>query len=438
MGNNERTALEAFLEDHPVVDIVRLHWVDYSGVFHTRFIPKQRALNLAKGEDAYSLAQNCLITPISTAPDCFAAGPERWEAHPDWTSLRLCGSDPRHATVMCFLDQVGSLYRFSFCPRALLQNALKADENWEPGSLLVGFEIEFVLLGPDDALYKPVDRVAGPYRTAGLRAGTMKIVEEVLDALNLSNIPYHHFHTEVSDQLEIAIAPLPPMQAIDALYLTQETIHTIFIRHEIKVSMAPRPVFNGPQNGRHMHLSLSNGDPVRAERFLAGILARMRPLCAFGMANVDSYARVVPDGAGLFIGWGTENRDLPIRKIGETHWEFRFVDATSNAYLFLAGLLQAGAGGNRESRRLDFKDCNVFVEPLSAVQREVYGIRDTMPKSLGDTLAALKYSEELCYDLFSWMGWGCVKKYVSVKEKEIEVFGKMTDEERRKKFLEYF
>ncbi|KAI0096583.1 glutamine synthetase [Nemania sp. FL0031] len=435
---NSKSTLRDFFEKHPVVDIVRLHWVDYSGVLRTRFIPKQRALKLSEDGDSYSLAQNCMIIPISTAPDCFAAGPERWRAQPDWESLRPCGFNPRHAIVLCFLDKVESPKRFSFCPRTLLQHALDVHEKSKAGSLLVGFEIEFVLLGPDDELYKPVDRVTGFSRAAGLRSKTMTILDQVLDALALSRIPIHHFHTEVADQIEIAIAPLPPMEAIDALYLTQETIHTIFIQHGIKVSMAPRPVKGGPQNGCHMHLSLSDGDVVLAEHFIAGILDKMLSLCALGMANVDSYARVVPDGAGLLIGWGTENRDLPIRKVGERHWEFRVVDATSNAYLFLTALLHSGAKGIREMQPLNFKDCNEFIEPIPSTSIEKYtgkyGIVDEMPKSLRATLAALKSDG----DLADWIGSDSLRQYVSIKEKEIETFGNMDLDVRRKRFLEYF
>ncbi|KAI0871946.1 glutamine synthetase [Hypoxylon argillaceum] len=183
--------------------------------------------------------------------------------------------------------------------------------------------------------------------------------KEVLDALAMSEIPVRHFHTEVSGQLK---------------------------------------------NGCHMHLSLSGGDIGLAEPFLAGILAKIRPLCALGMANVESYARVIHDGAGLFIGWGTDNRDLPVRKVGERHWEFRIVDATSNAYLFLAALLKE------------------------------YGIIDAMPNSLGDTLEALKSDA----DFADWLGQDCLQQYVSGKEEEIGRFGIMDEEERRRKFVEYF
>jgi glutamine synthetase len=182
-----------------------------------------------------------------------------------------------------------------------------------------------------------------------------------------------------------------------------------------------------------MHLSLSRGDTRLSESFLAGIMAKMRPLCAFGMANFDSYVRVCPDAVGLFVGWGTENRDLPVRKVSERHWEFRFLDSTANPYLFLAALLFAGTEGIREQTPLELKDCNIFV-PRAPDERAKYKIVDDMPKSLRETVIALKSDG----DFADWFGREMLQQYVSIKGSEVDGFTDMTEEDRRKKFLDYF
>ena len=41
-------------------------------------------------------------------------------------------------------------------------------------------------------------------------------------------------------------------------------------------------------------------------------------------------------------------------------------------------------------------------------------------------------------DMESWVGRELLAQYLAVKEKEAETFGKMTDEERRQKFLNFF
>lgn len=79
-------------------------------------------------------------------------------------------------------------------------------------------------------------------------------------------------------------------------------------------------------------MSVNQLAPTYTDKFLAGILKHMGALCSFGMANFDGYVRTVKDAAGAWIGFGTENRDFPVRKISDQHWEFRMMDSTSNSY----------------------------------------------------------------------------------------------------------
>lgn len=268
---------------------------------------------------------------------------------------------------MSFVDQKDAETRLDKCPRMLLVQALeRLDKEWGI-KVLVGFEIKFVLLDGDglNDVIKPLDRLNRYSRTAGLRAETLDLVEEIINALEQSSISIHHFHAEVQDQLEIALTPDPALQAVDSLVLAQETIQAICVRRNLKATMTPKLTLTGPSNGLHLHLSLVNVnvEHVSADHFIAGVLDHMGSLCAFGMANYDGYARSVGDAAGAWIGFGTDNRDLPVRKISDWHWEFRMMDGTAK-------------------------------------------------------------------DLLEW--------YISVKEKEVEVFRKMTDEQRRLRFLEYF
>lgn len=226
------------------------------------------------------------------------------------------------------------------------------------------------------------------------------------------------------------------MKAIDALMIAQETIRIICIRRNLRASMTPKPVFTGPQNGCHVHLSL-NPAP-KAASFLAGILEKLKALCAFGMPNYDSYYRVVGEGSGMWVGWGTENRDLPIRQISSNHWEFRFVDATANMYLFIAGILSAGMDGIHRRRQLTIIDCPVLPSEHSMKEATRLlgecGITETMPLKL-ETSSELAEKD---IDMRDWFGEELLAQYVKVKSKEIEYFSKMSEEERRQKFLTYF
>ncbi|KJK83616.1 hypothetical protein H634G_00849 [Metarhizium anisopliae BRIP 53293] len=256
------------------------------------------------------------------------------------------------------------------------------------------------------------------------------------NALEQSSISIHHFHAEVQDQLEIALTPEPALQAVDSLVLAQETIRAICVRRNLKATMTPKPTLAGPSNGLHLHLSLVNVnvERVSADHFIAGVLDHMGSLCAFGMANYDGYARSVGDAAGAWIGFGTDNRDLPVRKISDWHWEFRMMDGTANPYLFAAAVLLAALDGLAKKTELVWKDCKLFPHLMNEKMRVEYGINNSMPVTFKEALDCLK--EDAVVN--AWIAKDLLEWYISVKEKEVEVFGKMTDEQRRLRFLEYF
>ncbi|KAF2106254.1 protein fluG [Lophiotrema nucula] len=415
------------------VDYFRFQWVDHSGVAHAKVIPKTHCLSLAASDGTLSIAQNCLIVPIATAPECYPAGPERWTLHPDWNSLRVCGFRPNHALVMCFLNRAEPHcgVEFGRCPRMALQRAL--DAFGDKAQILLGYEIEFVLLNEESELVKPLDRVTGYANMAGLRGVGMLIMEDICTALDRSGILVHDFQTEVPDHLEITLQPMSPMQAIDSPILAQEAIRTLAISHNVKASLAPRPVFNGPQSGLHAHFSL-NPSPENINFFLQGLLENIKSLCAFGMPHVDSYLRVVDDGAGCFIEWGTENRDMPIRRVTDDHWELRISDATANQYLFMAAVISAGIEGMEIGAQLRYKDCMEFQENLTKEKLATLGMSEEMPKCLEETILAAKHSKVL----LRRMGEELLAEYVKVKEKEVEKFRGVPDNDRRKKYLAIF
>ncbi|VUC23859.1 unnamed protein product [Clonostachys rosea] len=415
-------------------EYVRLHWVDYSGVLRTRFISVGQCIQMAQGTEKYHLAQNSLITPISTAPKEFSPSDhhETWELLPDWPTLRPCGSKGNHATVMCYIDDKGR--SFQKCPRTLLEGVIDKIACTYEAVFLLKFRIEFMLLDGSAEVHKPMDRLNGYSRTAGLRTDILEIMDEIHQALRTSNIRIDEFHIGLADQVELSLAPQAPLEAIDSLVLAQETIRTVCTRHNIRATMAPKPLLNGPFNGLYLHLSAENSRSNQPANLLAGILGSMGSLCAFGMANFDSYVRAVNGCAGEWIGFGTGNRDLPVRQVSIEHWEFRMLDSTANPYLFAYALLMAGQYGVVNGMQLEWKDCSSFPSLLDICQRADYGLTSRMPSSLQEALDHLREDSVMQFILpHSFLEW-----YISLKKKEVEEFAKMTDEQRRLRFLEYF
>jgi len=434
--SSDKERLEEFLQTNKSIKYIRLQWIDYSGVLRARFVPIARCLRIASGSETACLAQNSMIIPISTAPRIFSLSDhhETWFLRPDWSSLRRCGFKAGHAAAMSFVDQKDAETRFDKCPRMLLVQALERLEREWGAKVLIGFEIEFVLLDGSDNVIKPMDRLNGYSRTAGLRAETLDLVEEIVDALEQSSINIHHYHAELRDQLEIALAPEPALEAVDSLVLAQEAIRAICIRRNLKATMAPKPILAGLSSGLHLHLSLDKLERASAENFLAGVLDHMGSLCAFGMANYDGYVRSVSDATGAWIGFGTDNRDLPVRKIGGLHWEFRMMDSTANPYLFTAAVVLAALDGLGKKTELVWKDCKFFPDLMDERKRAEYGIDKSMPVTFEEALDCLKRDAAVK----TWIAEDLLKWYISVKNKEVEEFRKMTDAQRRSRFLEYF
>ncbi|KAL9098911.1 MAG: hypothetical protein Q9163_005513 [Psora crenata] len=434
--SSDKEKLEEFLHMNKSIKYIRLQWIDYSGVLRARFVPIARCLRIASGSETTCLAQNSMIIPISTAPRLFPISDyhEIWILRPDWSSLRRCGFKSGHAAAMSFVDQKDAKIRFDKCPRMLLVKALERLENEWEAKVVLGFEIEFVLMDMLNNVIKPIDRLNGYSRTAGLRAGTLDLVEEIVDALEQSSINIHHFHAEVQDQLEIALTPEPALQAVDSLVLAQEAIRAICVRRNLKATMTPKPILFGPSSGLHLHLSLNKLGRASADNFLAGVLNHMGSLCAFGMANYDGYVRSTSDATGVWIGFGTDNRDLPVRKIGDQHWEFRMMDSTANPYLFAAAVLLAALDGLGKKTKLVWKDCKFFPHLMDERSRVEFGMDKSMPVTFKEALDCLKSDAAVK----TWIAEDLLKWFISVKDKEVEEFGKMTDEQRRLRFLEYF
>jgi glutamine synthetase len=70
------------------------------------------------------------------------------------------------------------------------------------------------------------------------------IVEEVYDVLTDAGIEVQQFHAESAPgQYEIITGPLPPMEAVDALVFTRDTIYNIATKHGVKATLLPK-VYN--------------------------------------------------------------------------------------------------------------------------------------------------------------------------------------------------
>ncbi|KAJ5940362.1 hypothetical protein N7516_000530 [Penicillium verrucosum] len=110
------------------------------------------------------------------------------------------------------------------------------------------------------------------------------------------------------------------------------------------------------------------------------------------------------------------------------------MDGTANPYLFVAAILLAALDGLSKKTELVWKDCKIFPDLLDEKMRVEYGMDKSMPVTFKEALDYLKNDA----DMRTWIGKDLLKWFISVKDKEVEEFAKMDDEQRRLCFLEYF
>jgi glutamine synthetase len=435
MDNSSSQPLHAFLIKHPGVEFIRMQWADLSGVLRTHFIPKHFALQLASEGKYICTAVTGMLFPVSPLNIASTPPTGSIELRPDWSSLRLCGFAPKHGSVMCATCMPTAYNPFKLCPRTLLASLLSQCEKKQGLKFLMGFEVEFVLLDTSLNLHPPpsLSSISG-WSMSVLDGDTLESLEEITRILEEANILVQGVHTEGPFQLEIATGPMSPMEAIDALMYTHETIRAVFARRSIRATMSPNASYSAPKSGAHTHISLNR--PELEESFLAGMLAHLRSISTFGMPSYDSYSRVKDflNGAGTWVSWGCQHRDVPIRKIEKAHWEIRCVDATANFYMVAYLLLAAGLEGVEKDMRLEMKGLDDYPTNIGVVKLGELGVVTPFPESLAEACDLLRSDSSI----ERLLGAETKEFFLSVKQVDIEGMKNMFADERMVLFAKTF
>ncbi|TVY48103.1 Protein fluG [Lachnellula occidentalis] len=426
--------LETFLDSNPSVEYIRFQWMDYSGLLGARVATKSFALSLRRTDSSITTPSPLLTAMIidnSLLFEDIEVGQD--ELFADWSSLKVCHYAPKHAMVMCLVKEGGHKEGQGFlrCPRSRLRWACNSAKQKHDLDFLVGNEVEFCIFDESSGTPKPIDMVAHTYSAASINNKYLPIVEEIVECIQNAGIEVRQFHSEGGPGLfEISTEPMAPLQAADALVYCHETIRNISRKHGLHGTVYPKPFEKLSGLGSHIHLSMSRLD--KHENFLAGLLEYWRPLAAFYMPNYDSNLRVRPEER---IFWSLHNRTATHRKIKDGHWELRGVDGTANPYLALTAILTAGVIGLEKEKRLTMKDPKRMVfEGMEDDEATDLGILHKMPTSLKAAIDSLKAAEELKDAL----GPEMIDRYVKVKAKEEENFGKLTGSERRELSMSIF
>ncbi|KAI0341099.1 FLU1-II [Trametopsis cervina] len=445
------------------VKYIRITWSDYINNTRYRVVPRKYFARLLRSSrPGVSITKASLgIVFLALAPGFTGVGEYHYVL--DLSSFRLAPYAPGHASIFGFFQEKTPTPEHGLtvplCPRWLLNSVVEKASAGAGVTYLVGFESEFILLSQTTPAIVPVNW-ADWSTSAKLPSGTVesKVMEEIADALEDAGIELQMYHAEAAPgQYEVVTGPLPPMEAADALIQTRETIYNIASKHGLRATFAPRLYTTSTGSGMHTNISVHNTSspaPLRdtdasfgptmtsSERsFLQGVLAHVPALCAFTLPTKYSYARV-GDGVwsgGTYASWGTENREATVRlsgSPGQHRFECRFVDATANPHLVLAGLLGAGTSTLLDGTPLQSGDCARPVAQMDDNEKAEKGVQNTgrVPLSLKQARENLDKDQELR----AVLGHHFVSTYLSVNATLEELLVADTEEETVTKLVNFY
>ncbi|UCG60862.1 MAG: type I glutamate--ammonia ligase [Candidatus Zixiibacteriota bacterium] len=320
---------------------------------------------------------------------------------------------PTLSFICDIMDSREKVVPYSRNPRRVATDAEKYLAKTRPGvKAMIGPEFEFYLFakvnfyqGPDQAFYYLDSQEAEwnaahdeeslgykiPYkkgyhaappmdRSFNLRSEMSSLLSEVGIELK-----YHHHEVGSAGQHEIEAAFAPLLKMADQSMLVKYFIKNLAFKNRMSATFMPKPLFNEPGSGLHVHLYLADSKgslfydkngPARFSKtgmhFMGGILKHVDSLLAFTNPSTNSFKRLVPGFEAPVAGtYSVGNRTACIRIPGyqrdpkTMRFEFRPPDGTMNPYLAYSAMLMAGIDGIKNK-----------IDPGKPLDKNL----DTMPK----------------------------------------------------------
>ena len=259
-----------------------------------------------------------------------------------------------------------------------------------------GAEHEFYLFKTDDDGY--------PTKQVHDKAGYMDIAPEdrgvnirrniCLTLSEMGIFPESSHHEEGPGQHEVDFKYSAPLSAADNAITFKSVVSTIAEQYGLYADFSPKPLEYESGNGLHINISVKSKDGEDyLDRFMAGVMNRIKEITAFLNPVEASYKRLGMKKAPRYITWSKENRSqlirIPAGKGEYRRMELRSPDPLTNPYIAYTLLIYAGIEGIEKALPVPpSTDINLY----SASPEELKDI-DILPRSLEEANKAARNSE---------------------------------------------
>lgn len=414
--SNERSHIslnEDFITNLP--RFVAVQWVDFLGIIRSQIVSCREFKDILHGANTIAISQGNLGTLQDDTLTSFANTTGQIYLHPALNSGRRFPKEDGLSEMGSVMSSFG-VPSSKLCPRLALNNLVYDLTQLYESVPLLGFEIEFTLLrrrnisnnDQQHDQFVPIDDIhAWGTMSAQQWRISLPIITEIVEKLENCGIYVDKFHSESGyGQYEISLKPSEPLLAIDTLYQARQIITQTSAKYDVHATFHPWPLEHHPRqfgSGAHAHISLNPKPGGKlpswvSSKFLTGVLDHMEAICAFTMPEGESYRRIRENAwtCGTYIGWGSQNREVPIRRSGPMRYEIRCLDGFANMYLAIAAIFAGGLLGIKaRGREYVYKDCPGNPSKLTEGERKMYGINRKMPTTIYQSLEALSIHDPI-------------------------------------------
>nr|WP_081776133.1 type I glutamate--ammonia ligase [Companilactobacillus nodensis] len=352
--------------------------------------------------------------------------------HPDLSTWLVFPWGSEHGKVARLICDIYTTNGEPFAgdPRVNLQRIVKKMHGMGYTNFNIGPEPEFFLFNTDDkgqpTLQLNDDGSYFDFSPVDLGENVRKDIVLKLEKMGFEVEASHH---EVAPgQQEIDFKYENALSAADSIQTFKLVVKTIAKENGMYATFMPKPLQGINGSGMHINMSLFNGDENIfgdsndmlsdvAKQFMSGILTHARALTAINNPTVNSYKRLVPGfEAPTYIAWSSKNRSplirVPAAKGKSKRFEMRSVDPTTNPYLAIACILDAGLDGIKNNYDL-MPEVKENIYEMSEDKRREEGIVD-LPSTLHNSLKALRKDEFVQESL----GKGLTNSFFAAKNEE--------------------